>query len=263
MTATQRWTTQLHQWAIPAEILDQAPRNPYEFPPAMIRKAHVEPLSSPTGVVTLERLGPGERLLDVGCGAGRISGAFTADHEVVGVEPRPALAQVSREAGVTVIEGRWPDQVKQAGTAEVCLCTHVLYDVQEPQPFLVALAAAARRRVVVEVTGSHPWTGIGPLYELVHGISRPTGPTAELLVQVIQEACGVMPQIQDWTRPGSIYADAETMLDQDRRMLCIGADHPKTAALAEAVMARVQILPSGEVQLPPVRQATIWWDVDG
>ncbi|WP_370324902.1 class I SAM-dependent methyltransferase [Euzebya sp.] len=262
MTAAEQWTAELRAWEIPTEILSAAPRDPYAFCPSQIRRPAVDPRGTPTGRVVAERLAAGERLLDVGVGAGRIAGAFAGDHDVLGVEPREGLAATAREVGITVIPGRWPDVADSAGRAPVVLSSHVLYDVQDPGPFLAALHRAAARRVVIEVTAVHPWVRVGPLYRLVHGIDRPTGPSAELLADVVADVVGTRPRTEAWQRPGGIADDVEEVLDHTRRMVCIDASHPQAAALDEAVRADLADLPGGGVQMPPVDQVTLWWDVD-
>ena len=44
----------------------------------------------------------------------------------------------------------WPDVASQAPPADVVVSSHVLYNVPDIGPFLVALHEHARRRVVVE-----------------------------------------------------------------------------------------------------------------
>lgn len=257
-SALQEWTATLRDWAIPDAILSAAPTNPYAFPAGVITTPTVDPLATPTGARVLEQLAPGERLLDIGCGAARIAGAFTADHDVVGVEPRENLAAVAREAGVDVRLGRWPELADEVGTAPVVLTTHVLYDVQEPADFLRALHAAAERRVVVEVTRAHPWAGIGRYYERFHAIPRPDGPTADLLARVITEVLGVEVQREDFSRPRSVYASLDDLVAHTRRMVCLtdDADAELTAMLADEVEEA-----DGGVRLAgPGSASTLWWD---
>lgn len=263
MTAAEEWTRQLTAWAIPEEILAGAPRDPYDFPAAVISRSSVDPLTTPTGTAVRRRLGRGEGLLDVGCGAGRLSAAFTAEHPVRGVEPRPGLAATARERGLEVIDGHWPEAAGAAGQAPVVLCTHVLYDVAWPLPFLAALDRAADRRVVLEVTRRHPWVPVGPLYRLVHGIDRPEGPSAGLLADVVAEATGRTPEITEWDRPASTYDSFESLLDHQLLMLCIGPDHPVVPQVAEAVEDRVTVCDDSRVRLPDVSLSTMWWDTDG
>ena len=253
------WTAQLRDWAIPQAILEAAPADPYAFPAGVISRPSIDPLATPTGAAVTDRLGPGERLLDVGCGAGRISGAFTVDHDVVGVEPRPGLAAQARERGIDVHEGRWPGLAAMVGTAPVVLCTHVLYDVQDPAPFLVALTEAATRRVVLEVTATHPWTDVGPLFTRFHDLPRPAGPTAEDLAAVVRTVCAVDPTMVRWRRPGSVLPSMADLVAYRRQQLCLTVE--ADPAVEAAIAGDVEKLEDGRVRLPEVDQATMWWDV--
>ena len=95
----------------------------------------------------------------------------------------------TREAGVEAgtVEGRWPDASPDAPAAEVVVCGHVLYNVGELEPFVRALDAHARRRVVVEITSAHPLMWMADLWRRLHGLERPTGPSADLAVDAIAE----------------------------------------------------------------------------
>lgn len=263
MDAVQHWTRELADWAIPPAILDAAPRNPYEFAASVIRRPTVDPLATPTGRVVLERLGEGERVLDIGCGAGRIAGPFVAGHDVVGVEPREGLAAVAREVGITVFAGAWPDLATAVGRAPVVLSTHVMYDVADPVPFLTAMHDAATRRVVIEVTQAHPWAGIGPLYRRFHDLDRPQGPTAADLADVIAQVVGMTPQVEGWTRPGATYDSVTALADQTARMLCLSPEPTVLTDIAEIVTAEGTILDDGRIRTADTHQATLWWDTDG
>lgn len=263
MDAVLHWTRQLADWAIPPAILDAAPRNPYEFAASVISRPTVDPLATPTGRAVLQRLDPGERLLDVGCGAGRISGAFVPDHDVIGVEPREGLAATAREIGITVHPGHWPEVAPDVDTAPVVLCTHVMYDVADPGPFLTAMHQAADRRVVLEVTRAHPWAWIGPLYREHHGIDRPGGPTADDLAAVITAVLGIDPRSEGWTRPGSTYDSVGALADQTARMLCLPPDPPIMDRISAVVVADGTVQGDGRIRTADSQLVTLWWDVDG
>src|SRR5438067_1792139 len=79
------------------------------------------------------------------------------------------------------ILGRWPEVAPQAGRASVVVCGHVLYNVADLMPFLSALNDAAERRVVVEITRSHPRNRAleRELWRHFWNLERPQGPTLE------------------------------------------------------------------------------------
>lgn len=256
--AVEQWTEELLGWALPEEILEAAPANPYAFPADVIRTATRDPRQTPTGAAITDVLAPGATILDVGCGAGRISAPFTDTYRVIGVEPRPNLAEVAAERGVEVLQGRWPDIAQQAGDAPVVLCTHVLYDVPDPAPFLTALHSAATRRVVLEVTRRHPWHRTTRFFKHFHDLDRPSGPTSELLSQVVSEVVGVTPQTREWMRPGPTYDDLGAVVAHYRQMLCLTADHDPE--IERLLTEETTTTPDGRVALPGAPLATLWWD---
>lgn len=80
----------------------------------------------------------------------------------MGVDPEPemlaAYAQAATSRGIehAEIPGRWPGVAAQAGRADVVLAHHVAYNVPDLGGFVAALSAAARRRVVLQMTDAHP-----------------------------------------------------------------------------------------------------------
>src|SRR5207244_11958677 len=99
------------------------------------------------------------------------------------------FADAAKAAGVTpeMHLGSWPAIEAAAPVADVVVCGHVLYNVQELEPFVRALTAHARARVVIELTDIHPWAWMGFLYERFHDLARPEGPTAALCEAAIGE----------------------------------------------------------------------------
>jgi SAM-dependent methyltransferase len=209
--AAERWRTALEAWAIPEDILAQAPENPWRLP--------VEPFRA------LEALPAGGRVLDVGAGGGAMSRPLgAAGAHVVAVDPAEDMLEVSG-AGSRVL-GRWPEVAEQAGVADVVVCGHVLYNCPDLVPFVDALAAAARRRVVIEITDAHP--RVSPeehvLWRHFWQIERPHGPGWEDAVAVLREI-GVEPTVERWERRRSFaFRSRDDLVAGFRRRLCLTAD---------------------------------------
>lgn len=123
-------------------------------------------------------LQPGDRLIDVGGGAGRVSLALAGRvGEVVLVEPSAAMrAQfvASRDAAgianARVTADWWLDS---AETGDAVHLADVTYFVRDIAPFIAKLHNAASRRVLITVWHSTPGDFDAELLRIVHG-ERPT-----------------------------------------------------------------------------------------
>jgi SAM-dependent methyltransferase len=260
-TAAERWRAELEAWAIPEEILAQAPESPWGFPAELWRATDHLTDDTPSRRRALETLPPGGSVLDVGCGGGRaglsiaVGAAAPAPPALVGVdESEEMLAAFEERAGELgmphrSVVGRWPDVAGEVEPADVVVCHHVLYNVPDPVPFVGALAAHARRRVVVEVTECHPLVVLAPLWKRFHGLDRPDGPRAALLGEVLREA-GIDAEVEGHTVEPR-HMTREQWVAFTRRRLCLPASREAEvdAALGPGPALRENV--------------TFWWDVAG
>lgn len=143
---------------------------------------------------------PGDTVLDIGGGAGRISLPLARRcREVIDVEPSPGMcaefAESAVEAGITnarTVQSAWP----AAGLAgDVALVFNVTYFVREIVPFVEALVAAARRRVVIGVWSVPPPNNAAALLEAAFGEKQELVPGHAELVAVLWEM-GILPDIR-------------------------------------------------------------------
>jgi precorrin-6B methylase 2 len=271
MTAAERWAEALRGWAIPEEILAAAPESPYGFPTELFRRRAERSVSAaptPTTLRAHEALPEDGSVVDVGVGGGSTSLPLVEGVSViVGVDESRSMLDAFRQAAATTgvhvetVEGRWPDVAAQAPICDVVVCGHVFYNVQELAPFVIALGEHARRRVVVELTGEHPWAWMNDLWVRFHGIQRPTEPTAEDAREVIREL-GIEPAWEERTvEPQAAgFERREGALALVRRRLCLPADADD--AVAEALGARLTSA-DGLWSAGPAstRIVTVWWDV--
>jgi SAM-dependent methyltransferase len=254
VSALDRWRAELAAWAIPDEILAAAPEPPWGFPVELFR-AQVEQSDTPSRDIAREALPAGGSVLDVGCGGGAASFALVPPAgRVVGVDSTPEMlteyAAEAEQRGVEheEIAGAWPEVAPRAGVSDVVACHHVFYNVADLPPFVAALTSAARHRVVVELTATHPLTASAPLWRHFHGIERPNGPTAELAIDVLREA-GLDPKAQAWSRPPR-DVPREAYVRLNRRRLCLPVD-------AEPEVDRLMADPAASSR----QVVTLWWDV--
>jgi SAM-dependent methyltransferase len=265
-TAAERWREDLASWAIPQDILDRAPENPWHFPVQLFTSradvAGREP--TPSDRRAVEALPQGGSVLDVGCGAGAASLPLASKaSRLTGVDgSSEMLAEFDRrasEAGVasTAVEGRWPDVSGRVPVADVVVCHHVFYNAPDLPQFARALTGHACSRVVAELTGAHPMSNFNELWLRFHGVVRPTRPTADDAEAVLREV-GLEPRREDWVakRRGGFERRGDAVA-WVRRLLCLQPDRdPEVAAALEGWLVENE----GRVGPPDRPVVTLWWE---
>ncbi|WP_214406477.1 class I SAM-dependent methyltransferase [Pseudonocardia lacus] len=240
--AAENWARLQRGRGIPAEILAKATRSPWHHDPAHFLPPDV-PADTPSRRAALGLLGEGGSVIDVGCGGGDASLALVgAVTEVTGVDQQADMLEVFSTAATAkglvtrTVEGRWPDVAEEAGTADVVVSHHVLHNVVDLPPFLLALGAAARRGVVVEMLGQHPMAWLDPLWERFHGLRRPRPATTDDALAVLAEL-GIAPTVERWERTAPPRQDPAVVTQR----LCLPPERePEVdAALDELVRPRV------------------------
>ena len=268
MTALTEWGAALRAWAIPDEILSAAPESPWAFPVSLFRdrasSAAHEPPSSSTRCA-LEALPEGGSVIDVGSGAGAASLALVPPAgSIVAVDPSAEMLEAfeglvaTRPVRHRTLRGDWPDVAGSVDPCDVVVCHHVVYNVQDLEPFVRELSTHTRRRVVVELTAEHPRAWMNDLWMRFHGLDRPTRPTADDLVAALREL-GITPTREDWSVPREAFASREEAVALARARLCLTADRDEDVAdaLGDRLWER-----DGGWTLGPGDQAltTLWWD---
>lgn len=270
MSATKAWGEMLRAWAIPEEILDQAPEPPYGFPPELFRRraeTAIAEAPSASAIRAIEVLPDGGTVIDVGVGAGAASLPLASRASLItGIDPSEAMLEEFRETARTVgveahaVLGIWPEIGAEVPPADVVVCNHVLYNAPDLGPFAAALSDHARRRVVVEITREHPVAWMNDLWLRFHGIERPSEPTADTAVAALQEL-GVGVHREDRTRETNpsgfeLRGDAIALT---RRRLCLSPDRDLeiAVALGDRLAERDGLWSTGPTDQMLV---TLWWD---
>ena len=144
---------------------------------------------------------PGDALVDIGGGAGRVSLPLALRcREVVTVEPSPAMAAEYagsvREAEITNARLLPVDWMEEDGVAgDVAVTCDVTYFVRDIVPFVQRMEAAARRRVMITVWSEPPPNRGADLFRRVYG--EPQAPMCghRQLLPVLWEM-GVLPEVR-------------------------------------------------------------------
>ena len=118
-------------------------------------------------------------MLDVGAGGGRLALPLALScRSVNAVEPSPSMCAVLRETAeengidVGVVESNWADA--QVEPADVVLCSHVIYVVEDIGAFVSKINSHARRLVLMVVFQSAPQS---LMYQLWEAGARRTSPS--------------------------------------------------------------------------------------
>ena len=183
-------------------------------------------------------LAPGKTLIDVGAGAGRHSAPIADRVEwVTAVEPSDGMrGQMPARDNMTVVASTWEDA--EVAPADLVICSHVLYGVADPVPFLAKMNAAARERVFVlmrETELPHPGA---ELRRRALGDSGPRMPRfSDLFMLLLQ--MGMAPDVRFLSYPMvQRYADMEEAVADSRAMFGAGWDDTKgRAALQELLVS--------------------------
>jgi len=209
-------------------------------------------------------------VLDVGAGTGRHTLAL-APHvsHVTAVDPSEAMlgflrADVAASAvpNVETFLGAWMDV--DVPPADVVICSHVLYPIADPLPFVRKLQQHARQRVFIYLRVDPLPTDMG-LWSEFYGVPLQLQPTALDLLNLLAQA-GIMADMEvtehrfTWT-----FADLDEAVAQTRNTLCLREDDAAaTERLRALLQQRLVRWPNGRLgpQVSSARSGIISWAPD-
>ena len=255
MVPSQLWRKKLESWAIPSEIIDQAPENPWIHPTVLFQVPQIIELT-PSHSRALEALPDNGSILDIGCGGGIAAFAMGKKvGRVIGVDHQSEMLSMfsanakARCLESSVHEGFWPAIEIDVESADVVTAHHVVYNVQDIVPFLEAMNSHARKRVVIEMPQHHPLSNLSGAWKHFWNLERPNKPIPKDLLNVLNEM-GIAARLELW----SGYTHSDLNLDQTVRFtrirLCLPVSRENE--VRDFLIANPQ---SEKREL-----ATIWWD---
>ena len=215
------------------------------------------------------RVNQGETLIDVGAGGGRLALplALTCSW-VYAVEPSPSMCAVLRETAdehgienVSVTEATWADASVEP--ADVVLSSHVVYVIQEIEPFVRKKESNARRLVLAVVFQSPPQAAMGGLWEQVHGEERLRLPSLPEFLPVLEEL-GIRAEVTELgtRRPAQTFDSLEDARESLTGRLYVKPDTEEMARLERALEDSLEEV-DGTWQIrgsQPVRPCIVAWE---
>ena len=269
VSALQEWADALDSWAIPDAIMAKAPESPWGFvmEPFLHRAARAgKTPPSRSAKRALETLPEDGSVLDVGSGAGAASLALVRSAAgITAVDPSKEMLEelrrlaAARGVRADTVSGAWPNCAAQVEPADVVVCHHVLYNIPQLEPFVRALTAKARRRVVVELTSRHPTAWMNDLWMRFHGLRRPERPTADDAEYALREM-GVDVHREEGPRPSDPdgFARREDEVAFIRKRLCLRPE--QDAELIQALGSRLRQREGLWTAHPDGDVVTMWWN---
>jgi SAM-dependent methyltransferase len=176
-------------------------------------------------------------LIDVGAGAGRHALPLAERLEwVTAVEPSEGMrALIPPRDNMTLIASAWEDA--QVAPADLVICCHVLYGVEEPAPFVAKLQRSARERVFIMLREGplpHP---AAIIRERMLGGPEPRLPQFSDLFLLLMQM-GIAPDVTFVRYPVvQRYAGLDEALADCRGLVAGGWDEAKARAILADLLA--------------------------
>ena len=186
-------------------------------------------------------LEPKDTVLDVGCGAGRLTVPLAGSCQSnIGVDSSPTMLNLLSDqvqdrqiTNLRIDESTWEEWPEE--TVDIVLMSHLLYSVHPIEEFLEKAHRVASRRIIVMLSTAQPIAFFHPLWEAAYGEPR-IEPTGANELRSVLESWGIAVDVRA-LEPVSARAfpDAHTALRRAAARLNIRENTPEYDKLRIAV----------------------------
>ena len=176
-------------------------------------------------------------LIDVGAGSGRHAVPLADVMEwVTAVEPSEGMrAQIPHRDNMTVVASTWQDAA--VAPADLLICSHVLYGVEDPIAFIAKMEASARERIFIMLRES-PMAHLGALVRNRLLGEEPRLPRFSDLFMLLMQM-GIAPDVKFTSYPNpQRYADIDEALADCQAMIGDRWDVTKGRPIVEGMLER-------------------------
>ena len=180
-------------------------------------------------------LSPRKTLIDVGAGAGRHAVPLSDRLEwVTAVEPSEGMrAQIPHRDNMTVVASSWEDAA--VTPADLLICSHVLYGVENPVPFIAKMEASARERIFIMLRES-PMAHLGAVVRAQMLGEEPRLPRFSDLFLLLMQI-GIAPDVNFASYPNpQRYANFDEALADCQAMIGDRWDEQKGRAIVDELL---------------------------
>jgi len=199
----------------------------------------------------LEHIRPEDTVLDIGSGGGRLAIPVARRcREVVAVEPSESMrAQLEGQAAaadvsnVSIVASGWEEAVVEP--ADVALCSHVLYGVMAPEPWIRKMGDSVRRRVMILMFHRPVPPNMHPLWAPVYGETRLETPALAHLERLLSEMGIRHEKTMLPERPDRGYADFDSALQTATRRLFLEPGGERQKRLEQVLRESLVETPRG------------------